>query len=89
MCLAIPGKVISIDDSNPDLLMARVDFGGVIREVCIQWLGEEVKPGDYVITHTGMAISKLSEEEARATLQTFKEMREMLGDDFIFSPDEN
>ncbi|HDJ33086.1 MAG TPA: HypC/HybG/HupF family hydrogenase formation chaperone, partial [Bacteroidetes bacterium] len=38
MCLAIPGKIISIDRSNPDLVMAKVDFAGVKKDICIQWV---------------------------------------------------
>jgi len=82
MCLAIPGKIVSINSSNPDMLMANVDFGGVTKDICIHWLGDEVEIGDYVIAHTGMAISKLSEEEAQASLDAFRELGEMLeGDD--------
>ena len=84
MCLAIPGKIVSLNNSDPAMLMAKVDFGGVTKDICVQWLGEDVKPGDYVIAHTGMAISKLSEEEARSSLDTFKEMEEMLGGDESF-----
>ena len=50
MCLAVPGKIVSIDSSNPDLRMAKVSFGGVIKEICVQWL-PEAGMGDYVIAH--------------------------------------
>ena len=76
MCLAVPGKVISIDDSNPDLRMARVDFSGIIREVCIQWL-PETKTGDYILAHVGMALNILDEDEARETLDLLRELGEM------------
>jgi hydrogenase expression/formation protein HypC len=75
MCLAVPGKVISIDDSDPELKMAKVQFGGVIRDICIQWV-EDVQPGDYVMAHIGTALSKVDEEDARYTLDALREMGE-------------
>ncbi len=66
MCLAVPGKIISIDDSTPDLVMARVDFGGVTKNICVQWV--DVLVGDYILAHAGMAISVLNEAEAKQTL---------------------
>ncbi len=53
--------------------MAKVDFGGVSREACVEAL-PEIKIGDYVIVHAGFAISTLNEEEARETLKMIKEM---------------
>lgn len=83
MCLAVPGKVLSIDKSNPELKMARVDFSGVVREVSVQWL-PEVKVGDYVLTHVGMALNILDEKDALETLELLREMGELdaeLGED--------
>ncbi len=84
MCLAVPGKIVSIDTSNPDLRMADVSFGGVIKKICIQWL-PEAGIGDYVLAHVGMALNKLDEEEARLSLEAFEEMDRLLkeedGDD--------
>ncbi len=68
MCLAVPGKIISIDESNPDLKMAKVDFGGITKDVCIQWL-DEIKIGDYVLVHVGFALNKIDEKEAEKTLR--------------------
>lgn len=76
MCLAVPGKVLEIDESNPALKMARVDFAGVVREVSIQWL-PEVKKGDYVLTHVGMALNIVDEEDALETLKLLREMGEL------------
>ena len=56
MCLAVPGKVLSIDQSDPELKMASVDFSGIIKDISVQWL-PEVKVGDYVLTHVGMALN--------------------------------
>jgi len=68
MCLAVPGKIIFIDESNPDLKMAKVDFGGITKDVCIQWL-DEIKIGDYVLVHVGFALNKIDEKEAEKTLR--------------------
>lgn len=80
MCLAVPGKIVSIDTSNPDLRMAKVSFGGVLKDICIQWL-PEAEIDDYVIAHAGMALNKLDEEEARLTLETFDEMERLLDEE--------
>lgn len=69
MCLAVPGKIISIDTSVPELRMARVDFGGMIKDICIQWV--EASEGDYILAHAGMAISVVNEEYAEQTLADF------------------
>ena len=72
MCLAIPGRITQIDDSQ-FMRMGKVDFGGVLREVCLAYL-PEVQVGDYVIVHTGFAISRLDESEAQETLELLAEM---------------
>ena len=85
MCLAVPGKIISIDTSNPDLRMAKVSFGGVIKEICVQWL-PEAGIGDYVLAHVGMALNKLDEEEARLSLEAFEEMDRLLKEEDGMKP---
>jgi hydrogenase expression/formation protein HypC len=75
MCLAVPGQVTSIDESNKDLRMAKVNFAGVQKDICIQWL-PEVNVGDYIIAHVGLALNKLDEAEAQETLQLLREMGE-------------
>jgi hydrogenase expression/formation protein HypC len=72
MCLAIPGKVLSID-TNVQPTMGVVSFGGVEKRVCLEWT-EDVKLGDYVIVHVGFAISKMDEEEALETLKLISEI---------------
>ena len=74
MCLAIPGKVLEIDDTGD---YAKVDFGGVTKRVGISLL-ESVSSGDYVIVHAGYAIEKLHEEEAKERLKLFQELAESL-----------
>jgi hydrogenase expression/formation protein HypC len=70
MCLAVPGKILSIDENN----IANVDFGGVERPVNVSLV--EVDAGDYVIVHAGYAIQVLSEEDALQTLDIFRQMLE-------------
>lgn len=67
MCLAIPGKILSIDRSTPGLSMAEVNFGGIVKTICIQWV--EAGIGDYILAHAGMAIAQIDPLEAEATLQ--------------------
>ena len=74
MCLAIPGKIVSIDISNPDLKMAKINFGGIIKEACIQWL-DDIKVDDYVVVHAGFALNKINKEEAEETIHLLNEMR--------------
>jgi hydrogenase expression/formation protein HypC len=73
MCLAVPGKVVSIDESNPELKMAKVNFSGVSKEVCIEWL-PDVSVGDYVLVHVGFALNKIDEKDAEETLRILREM---------------
>lgn len=73
MCLAVPGKVTSIDDSNPELKMAKVNFNGVTKDICIQWL-PDVKVDDYVLVHVGFALNTIDEKDAIETIQMLKEM---------------
>jgi hydrogenase expression/formation protein HypC len=72
MCLGVPGKIIELYTSN-SLHMCKVDFGGAVREVCIETL-PEAKVGDYTIVHAGFALNLLSEEEARETLDILRQM---------------
>ena len=75
MCLAIPGQILSIDNSNPEMKMAKVRFGEAIRDISIQWLND-VGIGDYIMAHVGTALSKVDEEDAKFTLDALREMGE-------------
>ena len=75
MCLAIPGKVLSKED-RAGTLMGRVDFGGVTREVQLDFV-PEVEVGEYVIVHVGFALSRLDAEEAARTLELLKQLGEV------------
>ncbi|RHJ95171.1 HypC/HybG/HupF family hydrogenase formation chaperone [Parabacteroides bouchesdurhonensis] len=72
MCLAVPGKITSIDHSIEDMTMAKVDFGGIIKNICVQWV--DVKEGDYILAHAGMAISVVDTIEAEQTLNDLKQL---------------
>lgn len=72
MCLGVPGKVVEIYESN-GLKMGKVDFGGVVREACLEYV-PEVEVGEYTVIHVGFAISQLSEAEAQETLAMLREI---------------
>ena len=72
MCLAIPGRVEEIS-TDGGLRMGRVNFGGVIKRVCLDYV-PEVEVGDYTIVHVGFAISRIDEETAQRTLEDFRAM---------------
>lgn len=77
MCLAIPGKIISINDAIDDLFrMAKVSFDGIVKEVNLAMV-PEAKIGDYVLVHVGSAISIVDEEEAKITMDILKNMDEL------------
>ncbi len=78
MCLGVPGKITEIY-TNGGLRMCKIDFGGVLREACIETL-PEANVGDYTIVHAGFALNLLSEEEAQTTLQLLREIS-LLEDD--------
>ena len=69
MCLSIPAKVLSVEDDD----MAKVSVRGVETQVSLQ-LVEDIKPGDFVLVHTGFALQKLSEEEAEESLRILREL---------------
>jgi len=72
MCLGVPGKIVEIHERD-GLRMAKVDFGGIFREACLDYV-DEAKLGDYCIIHVGFAISLLSESEAMETLELLKQI---------------
>jgi hydrogenase expression/formation protein HypC len=82
MCLAIPGKIESIVESEPLTRKGRVNFGGIIKEVYLAYV-PEAGIGDYVIVHVGFAISKIKEQEAQRTLKYLDQLEELEADDEI------
>jgi hydrogenase expression/formation protein HypC len=75
MCLGVPARIEEIYQKD-GLRMARVDFGGAFREVCLDYV-PEAKVGEYCIIHVGFAISLLSESEAQETLALLDEIAAM------------
>jgi hydrogenase expression/formation protein HypC len=83
MCLAVPGRVLSIAEVD-GTLMADVDFGGVRKNVCLQYI-PDATVGEYVVVHVGFAIQRLDEASARDTLANFERLGildEEFGDGF-------
>ena len=72
MCLGVPGKVEQIWDAG-GTRMATVDFGGIRKDVCLEYV-PEVEVGDYTVVHVGFAITQLDEESAQETLRLFREI---------------
>ena len=72
MCLAVPGKVVSLHKVN-GVQMGKVDFDGITKDICLAYM-PDIKIGEYVIVHVGFAIEKLDEKSAIETLQMFREM---------------
>jgi len=79
MCLAVPGRVLDVEDRD-GTRMATVDFGGVVKEVCLEYL-PDLKAGEYAIVHVGFALQRLDEESARRTLELFENLG-MLQEEF-------
>jgi hydrogenase expression/formation protein HypC len=72
MCLAIPGKIIDIYETD-GLLMGKIDFDGVRREACLAYV-PEAQVGDYTVIHVGFALHLIGEEEAIETLEMFRQI---------------
>ncbi len=75
MCLAIPGKIVSIEGDDI-MRVGRVDFGGVIKEVNLAY-APEAEVGQYALVHVGFAISVIDEEEAQKVLAHFESLGEL------------
>jgi hydrogenase expression/formation protein HypC len=76
MCLAVPGKILSVTGQDPMERTARVSFGGVVKEVNLSCVPEAMV-GDYVIVHVGLAISTLDETEASRVFEYLRQMDEL------------
>jgi hydrogenase expression/formation protein HypC len=76
MCLAIPGKIVSI--TGEDLLhrMGRIDFGGILKSASLAYVPDAVI-GDYVIVHVGFALSRVDEDEAKKVFEYIREMESL------------
>ena len=76
MCLAIPGKVVSISGDDDLTRMGRINFGGVIKEASLAYV-PEAEVGDYVIVHVGFALSRVDEDEAQKVFEYLKQIEEL------------
>jgi hydrogenase expression/formation protein HypC len=75
MCLGIPGKITEIYQAN-GLKMAKIDFSGVTREACLEYV-PEAQIGDYALIHVGFALNLISEQEALETLDLLRQINEL------------
>lgn len=78
MCLAIPGKILSIETIDEGKVrIARTSFGGIIKEISLEMM-PEAQVDDYVLVHVGVAIGKVDEAEANRVYQYLKETGELM-----------
>ncbi len=73
MCLAVPGQIVEVTGDDPVVRMARVSFGGTIKEISLAYT-PEAKTGDYVLAHVGFALQTIDEEEAQKTLELLRQL---------------
>jgi hydrogenase expression/formation protein HypC len=76
MCLAVPGRILSIEGTDPVLRAGRVDFAGIVKRVNLSYV-PDASVGDYVLVHVGFAISTVDEAEARQVFAYLKEMGDL------------
>ena len=76
MCLGVPGKVVEISEDPLGMTMGKVDFSGIVKEVCLAYV-PEVTLGDYVVVHVGFAISVVDEDEAQEVFEFLRQMDEL------------
>jgi len=75
MCLAIPGKIVGLEEKGC-MRMGRIDYGGITRDACLEYISDP-QIGEYVMVHVGFAISKVDAEEAERTYQYLAEMDQL------------
>lgn len=76
MCLGVPGKIVEIQENSIGMTMGKVNFAGIVKEVCLAYV-PEAKVGDYVVVHVGFAISIVDEAEATHVFEYLKQMDEL------------
>lgn len=76
MCLAVPGKIISIAGEDPLSRTGKIDFGGILKEASLAYV-PEAQVGDYVIVHVGFALSRVDEQEANQIFEYLRQMGEL------------
>ena len=76
MCLAVPGRILSIVGDEPVMRLGRVDFGGLVKEISLAFV-PEATVGDHVLVHVGFAISVIDEAEAARVFEHLREIGEL------------
>ena len=76
MCLAVPGKILSVEGDDPILRCGKVNFGGIVKQINLAYV-PEAKIGDYVLVHVGFAISIIDEAEAQQVFEYLQQMGEL------------
>ena len=76
MCLAVPGRVLSVSGDEPLLRVGRVDFGGMVKEINLAYV-PEAEVGDHVLVHVGFAITVIDEAEAARVFEHLREIGEL------------
>jgi hydrogenase expression/formation protein HypC len=76
MCLAVPGKIMSIEGTDPVFRTGKVNFGGILKQINLAYV-PEAKIGDFVLVHVGFAISIIDEEEAQQVFEYLRQMGEL------------
>jgi hydrogenase expression/formation protein HypC len=76
MCLAVPGRITNVTDDPPLMRRARVEFGGILKEISLAFV-PDAAVGDYVLVHVGFAISKIDEEEAGRVFEYLRQIGEL------------
>lgn len=78
MCLAVPGRLLSLSGDDPLARVGRADFGGLIKEVNLAFV-PEARVGDHVLVHVGFAITVLDEAEAHRVFEHLREIGDLDG----------
>jgi len=77
MCLAVPGKILTIfEEENLGLRRGKVDFSGIRKEVCLAYT-PEARVGDYVLVHVGFALSVVDEQEAQRVFEALRQLDQL------------
>ena len=77
MCLAVPGRILSVAGEDPLMRVGRVDFGGIVKEINLAFV-PEARIDDYVLVHVGFALTVIDESEAVQVFEHLREMGELL-----------
>jgi hydrogenase expression/formation protein HypC len=76
MCLGVPGKIVSLEPNALGMTMGKVNFGGIMKEVCMAYV-PDAEVGEYVVVHVGFAIAKIHEAEAAEVFDYLRSINEL------------